>query len=83
MMNNLRKAKKDLLDRKTVDGMILKMLWDKVYGQYDAKTKELAIKKIRSRADYEHLVNHLMKLHKDKAKKIVDLVAEVMLVYIS
>ncbi|CAH4038473.1 unnamed protein product [Pieris brassicae] len=76
-------TKIDTLDKKTIDGMIMKMLWEKVFGQYDAKSKELAIRKIRSGGDYDTLVKNLMKVQKDKVKKIINLVAEVMLVYMS
>ncbi|CAG4955565.1 unnamed protein product [Colias eurytheme] len=72
----------DHYDEKAVDGMILKMLWEKVYAKYDPKTKEKVIKSIRKGNDYDNLVRQLTRVDKSKAKKIINLVAEVMLVYI-
>lgn len=70
-------------DKKTLDGMVLKMLWEKVYARYDAKAKEMAIRTIRETGDYEHLIQHLMKVKRDKVRKIINLVGEVMIVYMS
>ncbi|XP_045458393.1 uncharacterized protein LOC123668742 isoform X2 [Melitaea cinxia] len=70
-------------DKKTLDGMVLKMLWEKVYARYDAKTKEMAIRTIRETGDYEHLIQRLMKVKRDKVRKIINLVGEVMIVYMS
>lgn len=63
--------------------MVLKMLWEKVYARYDAKAKEMAIRTIRETGDYEHLIQHLMKVKRDKVRKIINLVGEVMIVYMS
>ncbi|CAH2103914.1 unnamed protein product [Euphydryas editha] len=70
-------------DKKTLDGMVLKMLWEKVYARYDAKAKEMAIKQIRQTGDYENLIEHLMKVKRDKVRKIINLVGEVMIIYMN
>ena len=63
--------------------MVLKMLWEKVYASYDAKQKEMAIKKLRSSGEYDHLLLHLQKVKKEKVKKIIHLIGEVMIIYMT
>lgn len=59
------------------------MLWEKVYRKYDAKTKEQAIKLLRKSGDYDNLINHLLKLKKEKVNKLINLIGEVMIIYIN
>lgn len=63
--------------------MVLKMLWEKVYASYDVKSKELAIKKLRKAGEYDHLILYLQKVKKENVKKVINLVGEVMLAYMS
>lgn len=67
--------------KKTVDGMVLKMLWEKVYAGYDPKVKETAIKQLRQSGDYDQLIGHLLKAKKEKVQKIINLVGEVIIAY--
>lgn len=75
------KVKCEAYDKKIVDGMVLKMLWEKVYAGYDPKVKETAIKQLRQSGDYDQLIGHLLKAKKEKVQKIINLVGEVMIAY--
>lgn len=61
--------------------MILKTLWTKVCHGFDAKTKESLIKTLRTSGDYEKLVNLLVKVKKEKVQKVLNLLSEIMLIY--
>lgn len=63
--------------------MILNTLWNKVYKAFDAKTKEQAIITLRKSGDYEKLLKHLQKVKKEKVKKILNLLSELILTYMS
>lgn len=48
---------------------------------FDAKTKESLIKTLRTSGDYEKLVNLLVKVKKEKVQKVLNLLSEIMLIY--
>lgn len=75
--------KSSTYDRKTVDGMILKMLWEKVLFGLEPAQKEVAIKKLRSNGDYDKLIQKLIKLRKEKVERILNLLSEVITTYVS
>lgn len=63
--------------------MVLKTLWSKVFKNSDIQTKEQAIKKIKKSGDYDKLLNDLQKVNKNKVSKILNLVAEIMILYMT
>lgn len=63
--------------------MILRMLWEKVFFGLEPAQKEMAIKKMRANGDYDKLVKNLTKLKKQKVDKIISLLTEVIITYIS
>lgn len=73
----------DTYDKKTVEGMVLKMLWEKVFVNYDAKSKEAAIRTLRKSSDYDKLMEHLVKVKKEKVEYILNLLVEIIIVYVS
>lgn len=61
--------------------MILKMLWTKVYHGYDAKSKEHVIRELRKSGDYDKLGNLLAKVKKEKVERVLNLLSEIMIIY--
>ncbi|KAF9421962.1 hypothetical protein HW555_002182 [Spodoptera exigua] len=68
-------------DKKTVEGMLLKVLWTKVYRGHDPETKEQIIRHLKKMGDYEQLINLLTKVNKKKVEKLLNLLAEIMIIY--
>lgn len=68
-------------DKKTIDGMVLKMLWTRVYVGHDPKTKEKAIKQLKKTGDYDKLINHLLKVKKEKVPRILELLTLIIIEY--
>lgn len=63
--------------------MVLKMLWTKVYIGIDPKLKEKAIKQLKKTGDYDKLINHLIKVKKEKVPHILHLLAEIIIAYMT
>lgn len=63
--------------------MILRMLWEKVFFGLEPAQKEVAIKKLRGNGDYEKLIKNLIKLRKEKVQKILNLLTEVIITYVT
>lgn len=61
--------------------MVLKMLWTKVYHGYDAKSKEHVIKTLRTSGDYDKLITHLGKVKKQNVQRVLNLLSEIMLIF--
>lgn len=59
------------------------MLWDKIFVGLEPAQKEMAIKKLRGNGDYEKLIKNLIKLKKEKVQKILNLLTEVIITYVS
>ncbi|XP_035429185.1 uncharacterized protein LOC118262139 [Spodoptera frugiperda] len=71
----------ETLDKKTVEGMLLKMLWTKVYRGHDAETKEHIIRHLKKMGDFDQLVMLLTKVKKKKVERVITLLAEIMQIY--
>lgn len=79
---NFFKVSSDITyNKKTIEGLVLKMLWNKVFKDFDAKTKEFTIRKLREKGDYDKLVTQLQKVKKEKLEHILNLVAEIMIAF--
>lgn len=63
--------------------MVLKMLWTKVYVGVDPKMKEKAIKQLRKTGDYDKLINHLVRVKKEKVPRILHLLSEIIIAYMA
>lgn len=63
--------------------MILRTLWEKVLFGLEPAQKEMTIKKLRGNGDYEKLIQNLIKLKKEKVEKILNLLTEVIITYVS
>lgn len=61
--------------------MVMRMLWERVYDGLDSKVKEEAIQTLKKRGDYDKLVDQLQKVKKEKLNYVLNLVAELMIVY--
>ncbi|KAJ0183996.1 hypothetical protein K1T71_000419 [Dendrolimus kikuchii] len=79
----IREVNTSNYDKKTIDGMILKTLWTKVFLGYDPEIKEEGIKTLRKSGDYQKLIDHLTKVKKEKVQRLLDLIAEVIITYMS
>lgn len=71
------------LDKKTIDGMILKTLWTKAYKGFDVAAKEQAIKKLKTTGEYDKLINHLLKVKKENVQKLLNLFSEIIIIYMT
>lgn len=63
--------------------MILRMLWEKIFFGLEPAEKEVAIKKLRGNQDYDKLIKNLVKLKKEKVEKILNLLTEVIIAYVT
>lgn len=59
------------------------MLWDKVFKDLDANTKEFAMKKLREKREYDQLLIQLQQVKKEKLEHIISLVGDIMIAFAS
>lgn len=63
--------------------MLSNSLWNKVYKGYDAETKKNAIKTLRKTGEYGKLLNYLQTVKKSKLKRLLYLLTEFIMTYMS